>query len=292
MPKRYHSYLIVGGEGDDPQEGIASIITFGDPVPGLKTHHMSRNGGVDGAIELAEKHLDALHPDLKKKERAGPPSIPVLSGWVHAVFPQLLEGLAQEEHFLKNRNPTWRYRMGSCEFVRPLAEYMQHQQEPLLDQFLRQNPHIAETAESHDHQLSLVEAKATALHTALLCVDDFLALVNKVESEFPDWRGASPTEEGPSVLAECAVNWTHISSPQGTTHSAAWREHGPEVLNLCRAHSSTQQRFDELQSEIASLSGTSLVLQSSLTSLRTRLTEEFEVPPVSVEPYVPYRETF
>ncbi len=294
MPIPHYSYLILGSDWRLPGSGIASVVSLSgaeETDPG-KVHHLALYGGPRRAIDLAEQYLDRRHSGLTKHRSSETPSLALVTAWCQAIFPRLLEALHQEEAVLKDGNPTWRFRARRCEFVRPVPEYVRHDHAPLFEQFLRLNTEVESLVRSHDASLRAVEDSAEAVRSALVSSEAFLEIVRAIDAEDPSWRGAYPPQDGPSLLAESAVNWSRTPRPEGRTNASAWERHGARVLALRRASTDLDQAFARLEHEVPKLRATSNELAESLRTLRNRLADELELPAVPVEPAAPVQEVF
>lgn len=208
------------------------------------------------------------------------PTVKQVEAWLYMVLGPVIHGLTQEAYFLTvQRAPTWRFRSRTCEYIHEVAHYIDASQLPTLNQFLRFNAKQAKLVHAHDKVLSDFQASASKAHDALVQLPAFQPIVEKVEREFPDWRGAYRVEDGPSLLAEAALNWAHLPEPPShSTDAAAWKQYGPDVLRL-RDDTSVAESFQTVEANLAHLAKTSTTLKDSLVSLRDELADKYGLPP-------------
>lgn len=283
MPEPYHSYMILADAWKTPRSGVASIVSFSEG-PHFQQTHLSLFGGEQGALTTAVQHLVSLHPGLRMLE-VDIPSLALVNAWMVSVFPPLLNGLSQELHFLGGGSPTWRFRWSRCEFVRPLREYALD--EVVYEQFLRLNPGVNPTCRRHDELVTQLEKDCQTLHSTLIALADFQAVVREIETRFQDWRGAYRPEDATNLLGECAVNWPYVEELVGHTTAAAWKELRPRVLEILR-RAPAAEPFNRVQEDIKTLKAHSENMRTALSSLRDRLADEYQIPasvPVVTTPY-------
>lgn len=213
--------------------------------------------------------------DVKRK-----PTDKQVMAWLYMVVGPVIEGLKQECYFLGElKTPTWRFRQKRCEFIRPISEYVDASQYPTLGQFLRYNPDEKKLIEAHDFTLKELEMVATATHSGLVKLPELQALIKKIETEFKEWRGAYPIEDGPNLLAENVINLAAISElPRHYTNAEAWKKYGQEALFLRRSLAVAKD-FERFQKALDELTTCSSKLKDSLSDLQDHLADEYGLPP-------------
>ncbi len=78
-----------------------------------------------------------------------------VEAWVHSVLNPVIEGLGREQFLLQRGNLSWRSYSRSCEYIRPLEQYLDPSQVPNLEDFLAdpENSGFAEEFNEHDHSV-------------------------------------------------------------------------------------------------------------------------------------------
>lgn len=206
-----------------------------------------------------------------------------VAAWLYAVVAPVVNGLTQEDYFLSvQKAPTWRFRPRKCEFLHRIPEYVDVSQHPTLAQFRRYNPAEAKLADKHDAGLNGLEAAATAAHAGLLALPAFRALVQRVEGEVSDWRGAYGPQDAANLFAQDVINWAHTPEPPDHyTDAKAWKRFGPEALAL-REDQAVTPAFARLDEAHAALAVTTRRLKKRLEELRDELSDAFGLPPAPV----------
>ena len=196
------------------------------------------------------------------------------------VIGPMIGWLKQECYFLGElKTPTWRFRQKRCEFIRPISEYVDASQHPTLGQFLRYNTNEKRLIENHDSSLKELEAIATIAHSGLVKLPELKVLVEKIEAEFKEWRGAYPIEDGPNLFAENVINLASIPElPSHYTNAEAWKKYGQDALIL-RSNPAIKEDFDRLQKILEELTTCSNGLKVSLSDLQDQLADLYGLPP-------------
>jgi len=301
MPSPYHSYLVVAGESQVAPPGVAPFVTnvasivpvSGVAPPPLQAMHVAASP--DEALTAAERHLDALHGDLRKiSTQTGDiqPSLPLVETWLGFLFPRLISSLGQEEYLLGQFNPSWRFSRGQCEFIRPVKEYVDLSSQAILDQFIRINGGFGELVLRHDRVLSDLESEAATFHRNLVAEPALVQLVEEIERRFEGWRGAYRQEHGVSLLAEMAVNWHHIPDPIGHTSTDAWKENRARVLEIIAESRSLTEIRRALEAAMRTAGEVANVVHRDITSMRDALADEFGLPAKILAFSPPQYETF
>jgi hypothetical protein len=201
------------------------------------------------------------------------------------VISPLIDHLSMERLFLSKGNPTWIVVAERCESLRPIAEHIERDQEPTLRQLLRYNPQLQRFVDDHDRLLQRVEVEARGILPRLLTLPAFLTLLDRIEGEYPDWRGAYSREQGPQLLAEMIINWSDDENPPiNYTNAKAWRAHRAEGLRL-RENPQVSPAFAELKSAVVALYASTTELENALSALRDQLADEFGLP--AAAPHIP-----
>ena len=202
-----------------------------------------------------------------------------VKAWLYMVIVPLIEGLSREEFFLSHNDPSWRFRAKRCEFIRPVREYVEAQQESTLQQFLRFNKNEAELAVSHDTKLAVLENAANAVYYQLKQLPEFVTLAVNIDTADPNWRGAYGIENAPDLLAEYTINWaTYKDIPSHYLSAKVWKKHGQATLAF-RKHKSVKRQFDHLITVLKDLNQITIEFKDSLATVRDNLADNFGLPP-------------
>lgn len=205
-----------------------------------------------------------------------------VAAWLYMVVGPTITGLVQEGYFLNTqKNPTWRFSSGKCDFVHSVPAYVEAAQRPTLNQFLRFNPKIGKLVEAHDTALSDLEEAAREACNALAELPAFKALAARIEEEFKDWRGGCRPEDGPRLLAQGVIDWAHLPEvPAQYTNAAAWKKHGPEALRF-RQDPTVAKTFQKIDAALERLTKSSSKLKETLDGTRDDLADRYGLPPAS-----------
>ena len=202
-----------------------------------------------------------------------------VKAWLYMVIVPLIEGLSREEFFLSHNDPSWRFRAKRCEFIRPVREYVEAQQESTLQQFLRFNKNEAELAVSHDTKLAVLENAANAVYYQLKQLPEFVTLAVNIDTADPNWRGAYGRENASNLLAEYTINWaTYKDIPSHYLSAKVWKKHGQATLAF-RKHKSVKRQFDHLITVLKDLNQITIEFKDSLATVRDNLADNFGLPP-------------
>ena len=205
-----------------------------------------------------------------------------VKAWLYMVIGPLIDGLTREEFFLSHNDPSWRFRAKRCEFIRPVREYVEAQQEPTLQQFLRFNRNEAKLAVSHDTKLAELENSAKAVYNQLIQLPEFVTLALNIDTEDHNWRGAYGRENACDLLAEHTINWaTYQDIPSHYLSAKVWKKHGQAALAF-RKHKSVKSQFDHLITVLGDLNQITIKFKDSLATVRDDLADNFGLPPAPI----------
>lgn len=206
-----------------------------------------------------------------------------VQAWLYAVIGPAIPRLAIELSFLGQKNPTWRFKARRCEFLRPVAEYVLPTHEPTLAQYRRFDDDAEARIGRHDRLLKTLEERAAAAHERFRGLAAAGDLVRVLEERFPDWRGAYPREDGPSVLAQCVINWARHPEPGliDSTVTPAWQVLGARAVSL-RGEPAVASAFEELDRTIDEMGEATQELRRFLESSRDAYADRYGIPPVTL----------
>ncbi|GEM_PF-6849017 len=205
-----------------------------------------------------------------------------VKAWLYMVIEPLIDGLTREVYFLSHNDPSWRFRARRCEFIRPVREYIDAQQEPTLQQFLRFNKNEKKLATSHDTKLTDLENAAEDVYNQLIQLPELVTLARNIDTVDPNWRGAYGRENTHNLLAEYAINWaTYQDIPSHYLTAEVWKKHGQETLAF-RKHTTVKKQFDHLITVLKDLNQITIEFKGSLAIVRDNLADNFDLPPVPI----------
>jgi hypothetical protein len=93
-----------------------------------------------------------------------------VEAWVHSVLNPIMDGLDRERLLLERGNLSWRAYSRSCEYIRPVEQYVDPSQLPNLEDFLEdpENLGFVERFHQHDHSLEELESSANRFLDGLM----------------------------------------------------------------------------------------------------------------------------
>ena len=205
-----------------------------------------------------------------------------VKAWLYVVIGPLIDGLVSEIIFFSHNDPSWRFRAKRCEFIRPVREYVDAQQEPTLQQFLRFNKNEAKLAISHDTKLTDLENSAEDVYNHLIQLPEFVTLARNIDTEDTNWRGAYGKENACDLLAQYAINWaTYKDIPSHYLSAEVWKKYGPATL-VFRKHKAVKRQFNHLITVLDDLNRITIEFKDSLATVRDNLADNFGLPPAPI----------
>lgn len=210
-----------------------------------------------------------------------------VKAWVYAILNPLIDSFRRETELLKSGNLSWRVHSRRCEYIRPVAELIDFDQRPNLEDFLAENPTFGERFDEHDSAVSAIEQAAARFVQGLLQSKSFRELVAESLSSYESRsRTSNPTylelvghlgERAAEYIAEYLVNNTQ-SLPRHYVHYAFWESFAPE-FNRFKA----SQRFTARAEAAKELRDLSERLRADMETLRLTLCREFDIPAAPIE---------
>jgi hypothetical protein len=210
-----------------------------------------------------------------------PPTKEQVQAWLYMVLSPLVARLGRERYYLGLRHSTWSFSARRCESLRPLAEYIDEEQEPTLRQLLRYYPHLKGLVETHDQALLELEAAAPLLQDALPRLPSFKRLLEQIEATHHDWRGGYSPGENEGLLVETLINWSYLPQlPVNDSRAPAWNQYRAEALQL-REDPVAQPLFAAFDRTLDRLAQCTNELHRLLSELRDELADQFGLPPAA-----------
>lgn len=157
-----------------------------------------------------------------------------VEAWVYTILNPLIEGLRREILLMGKGNLSWRFYSKRCEYIRPVAEYIESSQRPNFEDFVgdKLNVGFSGKFDEHDRALDETEEKAKGFFTRLMGSDLFLNDVKdslekyestiSANSRYPDLN--SMKEDLPKHVAEFLINRTELLPDHYMTHKF-WKDY-------------------------------------------------------------------
>jgi hypothetical protein len=212
-----------------------------------------------------------------------------VKAWVYAILNPLIDSLRRETELLSTGNLSWRVHSRRCEYIRPITELIDPNQQPNLEDFLAEHPTFADRFRQHDSALGAVE-KATAESVQLLLRSpSFQEQVKRSLANYEALLPHNPTypdllEERGKIteyVAEFLVNNTR-SLPRHYTLYAFWKEYAEGFQPYSAGFDETKHQ--NVRGKARELRGISEQLRVDLEALRLTLVREYDIPAAPIDP--------
>ncbi len=196
-----------------------------------------------------------------------------VEAWIYGVINPLAEALERESVLGRGRSPTYRWRTYSLERILSLRGYLSRGAVLILEDLASENRDFLKLERRHDALVERLRAAAHVTFKALVENAEFRAFVEKHFSKVSD-----DSEFVHSDVAEDLVNDVpeYVNAKAGR-YQHVWNRCLPELKAL-------RQRFqyDELEASLAGLRQGSERMLAELVALRSKLVQEFDVPPAPI----------
>ncbi len=211
-----------------------------------------------------------------------------IKAWVYAIMNPLIDSFRRETELLKTGNLSWRVHSRRCEYIRPIAELIDFDQRPNLEDFLAENPNFRARFDDHDSAVAAVEQAAARFVHGLLqsslfkkqvaeCLRNYESLARTSNPTYPELIGYV-RERAAEYIAECLVNNTK-SLPQHYVHYAFWESFAPEFEPFRK-----RQAFAATADAAKKLLNVSEQLRTDVESLRLKLCRKYDIPAAPIDP--------
>jgi hypothetical protein len=199
----------------------------------------------------------------------------------------LIDLFHRETEMLKAGNLSWRVHSRRCEYILPVAQLIDSDQRPNLEDFLAENPAFRERFAEHDSLVFEVEEATSLFVQDLLASLPFQQRVAQYRGDYETReRSANPTYPDlsdlrsriPDYIAEFIANNT-MSLPGHYTLSPFWAAYAGKFEDyfLSFRKSPAAKAAQELMT-------TSEQLSRDLEALRLALCREYDIPAAPIEP--------
>src|SRR5271170_2355958 len=199
-----------------------------------------------------------------------------VKAWVYTILNPVIDSLRREIELLKDGNLSWRVHSRRCEYIRPLAELIDPQQQPNLEDFLAEHPTFSDRFRQHDSALAGVEKATAESVQALLKAPGFQEQVKHCLANYEALLPHNPTYPDllevpgkiPDYVAEFLANNT-TSLPRHYTLHAFWKEYAKGFQGYSAGFDETKHQ--NVRGRARDLLGISERLRVDLEALRLTL---------------------
>jgi hypothetical protein len=215
-----------------------------------------------------------------------------VAAWIWTVINPIVEGLQREVKLLDSGNLSWRFYSQRCEFIRPVGEYVDGNQEPNCSDFLVENPKYSQRFESHDTSLDAVNNSASALFGALIANPQFLIAVESSYQAYEKARQRDPLapdlsdmrDDKTKYAAEYLING-YRELPSYYSLAKFWKA----ASDAMHSFSVSSGLFVQVQENARLLKRESERLASDLESLRREFSRRFDLPAAPIPDHLQRR---
>jgi hypothetical protein len=218
-----------------------------------------------------------------------PPRANRVQAWVYAILNPVIVSVRRELQLLEKGNVSWRFYSKKCEYIRPVAEYIDGNQLPNLEDFLTDflNEGFKARIDAHDSAVFAVEAAASTFFNGLMRSARFLEDVTKAFDEYklgahnkPQYPDPDSIERDlPKYVAEYLINRTELLPSHYLIHKF-WEEFRSRFEHSAKEFEPYQQResFQALKRSVHTLKDTSKELLAALEARRYWLCSTYDIP--------------
>jgi len=212
-----------------------------------------------------------------------------VKAWVYTISNPVIDSLRRETDLLKSGNLSWRAHSRRLEYIRPISELIDTNQQPNLEDFLVEHPTFGDRFGQHDSALAGLERATTEYVQGLLKASSFQEWVRKClenyEAQLP-FNPAHPDllnrrDEIPEYVAEFIANNSR-SLPRHYAMYSFWKEYAETFQDDFGGF--TETAHDNVKVKTRELLGISDQLGIDLEALRLSLVREYDIPAAPIEP--------
>jgi hypothetical protein len=208
-----------------------------------------------------------------------------VEAWVHSVLNPSIDGLGRELFLLERGNLSWRAYSRSCEYIRPVKEYLDSSQIPNLEDFLDdpENLGFAEEFNQHDHNLGKLESSVNRFFDGLMNSTLFSEEVGSALREYAtgphssqSYSATMTNEAVAKFVAEYLINNIEDLEQHYGLHEF-WSQNRERFRQLDALVEFYEQR-ESFHHAVKELLETSKNLLRRLKEHRRRLCTRFDIP--------------
>lgn len=211
-----------------------------------------------------------------------------VKAWVYAILNPMIDSLRREVELLKDGNLSWRVHSRRCEYIRPIAELIDPQQQPNLEDFLAERPTFSDRFRQHDSVLAGLEKATTESVQELLRASGFQELVSSCLANYEALLPHNPAypdlRDMPGKIAEYVAEFIANNSkslPRHYTLYAFWKQYGENFQEYFEGFEETKRH--NVRGRARELLGISERLRIDLEALRLTLVREYDIPAAPIE---------
>jgi hypothetical protein len=212
-----------------------------------------------------------------------------VKAWVYTILNPVIDSLRRETELLKSGNLSWRVHSRRCEYIRPIAELIDANQQPNLEDFLVEHPTFGDRFTQHDSALAGLEQATTESVQLLLKAPSFQGQVRKCLEHYEGMLPFNPTHpdlrELPGKIAEYIAEFIANNSrslPRHYTLYAFWKEYAETFQEYFEGF--TETKHHNVRGKTLELLRISEQLSVDLEALRLTLVREYDIPAAPIEP--------
>jgi len=224
-----------------------------------------------------------------------PPRANRVQAWVYAILNPVIESVRRELQLLDKGNVSWRFYSKKCEYIRPVAEYIDSNQLPNYEDFLVDgfNEGFKSVIDAHDSAVSAVEAAATRFFDGLMHSTLFSNEVKKAFDEYKLHAQGKPVYPDPDSIerdlskyvAEYLINRTDLLPSHYLAHKF-WEEFRTRFELSAAEFEPYQLResFQAFAQSVHTLRKISQALLAAFENHRYQLCSTYDIPAAPLFP--------
>lgn len=212
-----------------------------------------------------------------------------VKAWVYTILNPVIDSLRRETELLRSGNLSWRVHSRRCEYIRPIAELIDSNQQPNLEDFLAEHPTFTDRFTQHDSALAGLEQATTESVQLLLNAPNFQEQVRKSLENYEAMLPFNPTHPDlrdlPGKIAEYIAEFIANNSrslPRHYTLYAFWKEYAEGFQHYSAGFVETKHH--NVRGKAQELLAISEQLRVDLEALRLTLVREYDIPAAPIEP--------
>ncbi|MFH0901472.1 MAG: hypothetical protein V2A73_12665 [Pseudomonadota bacterium] len=203
---------------------------------------------------------------------------PRVRAWVYGVLNALIDALEREHDFLSRGNLTWRHYSGRAEYILLPEEYLDPAGQTNLEDVENYYPEVKSALQTHRQLLTAARDAAATAHKSLVQDSAFHAAVTREIDRYKVAKPSAPyLSESPDAIlrlaAERVVNEIR-DLPDHYTDADFWNFAATALTTFSSSEIPARARVAR-----EALAQHTVELVQLLRELRTRLCDDFDIPP-------------
>jgi hypothetical protein len=212
-----------------------------------------------------------------------------VKAWIYTILNPVIDSLRREAELLKVGNLSWRVHSRRCEYIRPISEVIEVNQQPNLEDFLTEYSTFSDRFSEHDSALAAVEHATTEYVLGLLKASDFQEQVRECLKNYEAILPFNPTYPDLHTLpgkvdeyvAEFIANNSR-SLPRHYTLYHFWKEYAETFQGYFDGF--TETTHYNVRGKTRELLDISKRIRIDLETLRHTLVSEYDIPAAPIVP--------